>query len=261
MPKMRNLSASVPDGEKPVNASLAVPNVLSGLPAIDNPDALPSLESGSNYHFAAVCTDKARNLESLKAAGVNDADFYLSIGGEIARSNPLRYFLISAIHLKTAQNDQGDVIFATNDLEKEVSPRGDRLDDHIAALLLVIHNNELFPVKAEFRGARTSCVSGAINAVKAASKPDWVSKSDAHKIAGQFPQPFGRVVATASCRRQIARSTGRTYYAGSCVTRPATIEELQLVNTFFAQPNVEELIAPGRDGYKERVDLLLSKTR
>lgn len=273
MPTVRNLVTDnpKPNGSTPPEtaatpapkggdgAALAVPTCFGGLPTLPSNDGLAvanDLSAGASGPYVARASDRSPNWPSLSAAGVGNGDLYLGAEGLYLRTMPLTYWLVASTVFKTLMDDLGNFQHATTDLNAEKSPGGLKLDEHVLALIVVDLGDRLVPAKCDFRGTLSGAVSPTLKAVQQAGDPKWAALSDAHKVAAAFPVPWGRVVATATTQPRTSRASGRKYYAGAAVCRPATIAQMQRLQAATQDAAFTALLEQAKQGYAERFETI-----
>lgn len=237
-----------PDGTGPLA-------VFAGLPALNEPDALPDPEGGGSGPYVAFASSRSPSWPSLQAAGIAEGDPYVAADGQYHEAAPLRFFLVSAAPTYyTKRNTAGNLVAA----KREQVYVGDKpqYEEHYLTLVIVDLGDRMVPAKAEFIGTKSGAVVPALRAVKQAATPEWAGLSATHKLTAAFSVPFGRVSCIATTAPRTSKSSGNRYFAGVGSAGPATLDQMQRLNAAFADPTFQALAGAAKESFLDRRALL-----
>lgn len=170
----------------------------------------------------------------------------------------------------------GDFTFVTRDLETPLRELADqiapedtrdprekrkraaclRAEPHYTCLCLALLGESLVPVKADFRGTKSGAASSAIIAVESARDPEWLRLSEAHKVTGAFPHPWGRVWNQVTTKYKVGKASGNSFHVANCVSKPATVDQMQLLVDAFNDADFLAKLDEAEQGYRLRLEFL-----
>jgi hypothetical protein len=173
----------------------------------------------------------------------------------------LDFFIIKAAEFQTLMTGrEGRIQFCTTDMRvdpSELPSVGDNYTQpHYVLLMAVRLENELIPLKGDFRGTKSGGIETAIRAVTRASDPNWGNTSDAARVTLAFPRPFGRVFHSGHITRHQGRVSGNEYFRFNCVSRPATPTEMQELIDALTNRTFTDQLESTRRAWQSRVDHL-----
>lgn len=272
MPRVNNLS----DAKKPVvtkepeiakndspliqsntPTKLAVGGIT--LPAFLSTDeqGLPDVPDLSGYlGFAHPQSD---NWDKMSQVGLKTGDPFLFHDGSYVNLNgKVEMFLLIGDEFKSLMiGKKGTFLHVTRDMNEQMQyDKRNYLQEHYIVLMLVKVGSELIPIKGDFRGPKSQGLKTAINATKAASEPQWINKTEAHKITAAFPKPFGRVFHTMTTHREVSKSSGDEYHPTSCNSRPSTVSEMEMLVSHFGNPEWLAKVEDAKSNYDMRVQFM-----
>lgn len=266
MPPVRNLTTpkavavapSIPIIEKPAPQAAAAPaqrtspsgHALATLPAWAQPVApLPKINSGPAAVYVGQLQPNTGKRQSLLAVGVKDGEYYLDNMGEVTPLEVFRFFLLDARAFKTEMNAAGEIVYATRDMEA----RRPMTEEHAVALILVDTPHGWVPAKCDFRKAQAPAYVAASNGVEFAQEIGFSDASDAHRVAAQFPVPFGRVLTTVNIERRVSKSSGKPYFLSAGTVAPTSVSDMESLAAFLTDPDSEGKVKAARDSFEFRV--------
>lgn len=250
MPPVRTLAPST-NGAAPAAAKPQTALALPSWAMATVPQEVPELNGSAGGCYVAQLQPQTGRRPTLIQAGCKDGDYYLDTGdGTIVPLNPFRFAIMTASVFKTRMSPAGEIIAATRNMGYNKD-----LDEHCVAIILVLTGeDEVTPAKAEFRRAQQGAAAAALDALKFASEPDFPSKSDAHKVAAQFPAPFGRMVTTVQVSKRVSKTSGKPYFASEGLSQPATVTQMQAILTACNSPEFTEKLDAVKAAYDKRVE-------
>lgn len=241
------------------NDKINLPSFLS--PTGDSGLSMPGVADRPETGYVGFCHNMSKKYGEMRLAGLVDGQPYLFSNKQYTPLNPLSFFMVGGTtYLTQMVGQDGKFVYIYKGKEIPQHHRGkvdaDKVQAHYVVLLLVFHENRLIPIKGDFRGPKSNCVEAATNAIEAAGKPDWLGRSDAHKVTAAFPQPWGRVFTTVNMRPYTGKKSGNTTTIADGISRPATASQLQLLASSFNDPKFTKDLADAFDNYQSRVKFI-----
>lgn len=239
------------------------------LPAFLQELHLPELVPGGvNAGYVGFVDQKSKKYGLMKDAGCDDGDPFIFYQQQYHLAKPLEFFLLKGDSFRTTMVGQdGKFMFVTRDIDtplrqlaeeapEKMKPHILKAEPHYSCLLLALLGDTLVPVKADFRGTKAGAGSSAILAVKSAAEPDWLRISNDHKATAVFPQPFGRVWNSVTTKYKVGKGSGNSFYVANCVSKPATMDQMQLLVNYFNDPDSVAELEDAERTYETRVAFL-----
>lgn len=232
-------------------------NLPAFLQGTDNLPEVPDFQ-GTYIGFAHP---QSKQWLYMMQAGLEEGEPFIKLPEGIVKLNPLKFFVLMGDSFKTLMvGREGKFKFVTRDMDHpEMREGATALQEHYPCLLIVDTPQGLIATKGDFRGPKSKGIKSAILAVKAASDPDWLKKSDAHKITAAFPQPFGRVFNTLTTERDIVKggpNKGNPYHRAECDSRPSTVAEMEKLIKAFSDPEFVSSVEEAKKQYDARISFL-----
>lgn len=231
-------------------SNLSIPDFMEN-------NVLPEVgDSGTGY--VGFASSNSLNWPQMQMAGLKEGQPFCHHNGQYIAVETLEFFLLLADSFQTLMvGKQGEFKFATRDMSLEGPRQGtNRTEPHYVCLLLVKVENELLPIKGDFRGTKSGGVEGAIRSVEAAAEPEWLKMSDAHRITSAFPKPFGRVFHRVTTSYQVSKTSGNPYYRAKCASQPATIAQMQLLADKLKDDDFRVNLKEAKGNYDQRIQFL-----
>jgi hypothetical protein len=239
--------------ETPQNTALAVPAFLSNIPAIPSVEELP--DGVSIYGFYS--SSRSKNYDKCLKAGAAEGDAVIVVEGNYIPAKPLKFFLAAAFGCRSKMENDGSISRVSLDFKTktEATP-----DEHYVTLLVVLLNNQLIPVKFDFRTTKSKAAEDTIRMLHQAQSPEWAKLGNDHRETVAFPIPWGKVFCEVTTQRKVG-SSGLPYYQAIPTPRPASVAEMKML--MEAAGNVEFLATFERikTEYEQRVSDLKAKIK
>lgn len=285
-PAAAALTKSNPAAEKAI--ATAAKNAI--IPAfLQKDNHLPAIIPGAETGYVGFADKRNKIWESLQACGIEEGDPYICRNNEYIKCKPLNYFLLAGQSFKSVMlGEAGEWVYATRDiqapteqlwemvnpaLKKESRVPGQaavrepvlpdlkffkkNLQEHyVICMVVMLDDGTLIPTKGDFRGTKKGSAEGPIRAVEAASTPDWLTKSDAHKVTGVFPHPFGRVIHSVNTFYTVGKGSGFSFYVAKAVSNPPTIEQMDRLLQAMADKDYNIEVEEAHNNYIKRCDFL-----
>jgi hypothetical protein len=240
---------------------LMIPDALADLP-LAIPGDLPVAVAGQiTGPYVARAHSMSPSWERQREVGCEEGDLYLAVDGDMYKVNPMGYFLIAAspLYYTRMKAKDGSVIQGTKDeitfnkYNDSKDERKDHLKPHYVTICFVQVRDILIPAKVDWFDTLVNGVSGAIRAAKASYDPTWGNLSEAHKVALGAPTPLARVFNIARTYKDVSKSSGHTMYPAVCVSKPATVDQINLFLTSFKDAQFNRRLEQVKQAFKERV--------
>lgn len=197
-----------------------------------------------------------KSWATVSAAGVPDGSPYIVKNGQITALPVIEYFLlVGSSFLTHMHGPDMKIMYASTDITEQ-NPDPKHRQAHYVALLIVDVKGVLTPIRGDFRGTKTNAIENAFRALKDAAKPDWISKSDAHKVTAAFPKPFGRVYHSMTTYYDVSKSTGFGFYATKGNSLPSSPTMMQRLYDAFKNPEFTKELDASHQSYLTRVSFL-----
>lgn len=208
----------------------------------------PTMAGNANNSPAYVgfASDSSANWPAMEAAKLEVGEPFICVNGQYLKgeSGALRFWLAAAESFMSVADQSYNYQYVTRNMRVErvtlkqatgksrtydTGPGG--IQEHYLAYLFVLLNGEIIPAKGDFMGTKSGAVASAVSAVRAAGDPEsgWLQLSDAHRVTGGCPLPFGRVMCSMRTVPKLGKASGQTYHRGLCHTAPASMEEMDLL--------------------------------
>lgn len=247
------------------------------LPAfLQKDDRMPGIISPELTGYVGFADHRSKNWNALQAAGIEAGDPYICKDGQYHLCKPLQFHLLAGRAFKTCMEGQeGTFIFVTSEVDtpaevlfehltkKEQDRLGikkfkELLQEHYVCLMVVYHQNQLIPIKADFRGTKKSAAESPVRAIEEAASPDWLKKSDAHRITAAYPEPSGRVFVTVDTHFKVGKSSGNGFYVAQANCQPSTIEQMKSLLDAYADEDFMNQLNEAHSNYESRIEFLES---
>lgn len=281
MPKVNNLSsgkASTPTAPAKSNPAPSAPSASNGsiqlkednvgaiakqinVPAWLAQSSMPEISDREFGGFVGFASTFSEKWIEQSQAGLKDGQIYLYHNKQYIPLDKIEFFILHGVSYQTLMvGKAGTFKFATKDMSlsvDEMPKEGMNVSQqHYVMLVLVNVNGNLIPIKGDFRGTKSGGMESAIRAVEAAATPEWAQLSDRHRVACQFPQPYGRVYVTGTTSRQVSKTTGNPYYRLDCSPQPANLAQLQLLIEAFGDEEFRAALEEAKVNFDSRVKFL-----
>lgn len=261
-------AAPAATSERPSTSMEQVMQAMSGVSPemaaalMNNPvQDLPALADRPSGAYLTTAHPMSGNWEACRQAGVSEGQYYLD--GTPVGIIPLatvRYWLYAVAVFATDMDSTGGIIAATarpeilSDLQ---AIRAANMQEHFVAVALVdTPHHGVVPCKAEFRGTKSSGGKVAAEALRAAARPEWARQTDNHRMAAQFPFPFGRVLTTASTTQTIVKggpNKGKACHITRAMAGPAPLDALQRLAQCLSSSEGVMALNAAVTGYNARI--------
>jgi hypothetical protein len=196
--------------------------------------AAPDRSFASVPYVGFLGKKSEKNVEAIKAAGIQVNDFYLMAGA----AGPVRvkpfgvHILGQTFRAFTLQDDEGKLIDAALKYDKRRDDEG--YQEHIFAVVAVALPADAADKPSTFvaatltlRGAQAKALKKSLDLLGTADKPGvvmnpakWSAFGEAHKIASASKWPGGRFRANILSTPTVPVNGGRPYNLGDSVTFP-----------------------------------------
>lgn len=243
----------------PSKQSVAVP-----IPSFLQTTAMPETSDRSTTGYVGFASTQSKKWTDQQRAGIEDGQPFLFHEKNFIPLDTLEFFLTMGKSCQTMMaGKSGEFIYYTDNMEERQEPiiyKGNqvKLEPHYVVLMLVKLGDALIPIKGDFRGTKSGGMENAIRAVEAASNPDWLKLSEAHKATAAFPQPWGRVFHTIGTTRHISKSNGNPYFTADCGSTPASVSEMQLLVSNLKNEDFTNALTDAHENYNKRIEYLLN---
>lgn len=258
------------------------------LPAFMQKDSrLPALVPGMETGYVGFADNRNKIFSSLQANGIEEGDPYLARNNTYTLCKPLNYYLMIGESFRSIMlGEAGEWVYCTRDINAPTDLLWDNVADSLKAsqkkggltleaklpdykffqknlqehyvllMIVLLDNGELVPVKGDFRGTKKGVAEGPIRAVEAAAGSEWLDKSDAHRVSGQFPDPFGRVLHTVSTYFKSGKKSGYSFYVAEAVSAPPTIEQMEALLEALKSEQFTREMGEAHKNYTARIEFL-----
>lgn len=233
------------------------------LPAyLQDDNKLPEVAELTGYiGFASNASEK---FGEMQAIGLTDGEPFLHHNGSYVKLPvpKLEFFVLMGEEFQTIMvGKKGEFRYATRDMEEEhpgiqIGGNIAKLEKHYITLCLVKLGDTLVPIKGDFRGTKSGGLETALRAIKAASDPEWATRSPANRVACAFPKPFGRVFHGITTSRHISMGNGNPYYRANCQSRPSNESEIMLLVNSFNDEDFLLQLNEAKKNYDSRVKIM-----
>lgn len=262
------------DGKPAGAPAPALQPIKSNVPAFLKQFSAPALtgqQTGTGY--VGFASDSSANWPSMQAAGLENGEPFVHHNGAYVKlpNSTLHYFLVACESFKSVMDSGGTFLYATRNLKVDrvtlklptgkartfdSAPGG--IQEHYTAYLFALVGSEVMPLRADFIGTKAGGIMSAVSALRAAADPQsgWSDLSDAHKVATQFPHPFGRVMCAMRTVPKLGKSSGNTYFRALCAPRPSTITEMEILVRNLSSTAFNEAAEAAHKSYLDRVKFL-----
>lgn len=258
------------------------------LPAFLKKDGnLPAIIPGAETGYVGFADNRNKIFGSLQACGIEEGDPYICRNNEYILCKPLKYYLLAGESFKSIMLGEAgewvyctrDIVSPTDQLWEKVHPalkapsrvgsvtkeavlpdlkffKKNLQEHYVICMVVLTDDGDLIPTKGDFRGTKKGTAEGPIRAVEAASTPEWLNRSDANKVAGQFPHPFGRVLHSVSTFYGSGKASGYSFYVAKAVSRASTIDEMKQLLEAMADKDYMRDVEEAHINYTKRCDFL-----
>jgi hypothetical protein len=229
---------------------LTLPAYLQG----DMPETVNQNQSG----YIGFASSQSPKWSQMQVAGLKEGQPFAYINKSYVVADPLCFFMCAGESFQTCiVGKDGKMMYVSRDLETPGPKFGsNETQPHYVCLLIVNINGVLTPIKGDFKGTKAGGLEGAIAAVKAASDPDWIRLSDAHKITAAFPQAWGRVFHTITTKYEVSKSgpnQGNPYFRTLCNSAPSTVTQMQMLVEALQNKEFQEKLDAAYENYCQRL--------
>lgn len=214
---------------QPVTAS----NVKQALADLPLPAFLESIgdlpEAGAKAEYLGFASTKSKQWLAMSQAGCQEGTPFAFANGQY---HPFPQGMIGHLidvrkFFTTMEGQEGKITRCT--LEDLGIAKHD--PHYLAFWLIRLPGGQLLPIRGDFRGTKSGGFEQAMQSLKLAATPEWLSFSDAHKISAVFPHPWGRVIHTITTSREVSKSTMNVYYKTNAMSKPSNMDDIaQLAN-------------------------------
>lgn len=254
------------------SAPAALSPLGSRVPSFLKKFAPPTMAGNANNAPAYVgfASDSSANWPAMQAAKLEIGEPFVCVNGQYLKgeNGVLRYWLAAAESFMSVVDQAYNYQYITRNMRVErvtlkqptgktrtydTGPGG--IQEHYLAYMFVLLNGEIIPAKGDFMGTKSGAVASAVSAVRAAGDPEsgWLQLSDAHRVTGGCPLPFGRVTCSMRTVPKLGKASGQTYYRGLCHTAPATMEEMDLLLRSLAADTFVQATEAVHASYLDRI--------
>lgn len=252
-PKSETLIAAQPPVEPVKLKELTLPDWISKS-GEDMPETTNRM-IGDYLGFASVVSPSWGDQQN---AGLQNGQMYIFREQMYYPLERLDFFIIKAAEFQTLMvGREGRIEFCTTDMraDPETLPSiGQNFTQpHYVLLLAARLENQMVPIKGDFRGTKSGGIETAIRAVTRAADPNWGRTSDAARVTLAFPRPFGRVFHSGHTSRHQGRTSGNEYFRFNCVSRPATPTEMQELIDALTNKTFADQLESTRRAWQSRV--------
>lgn len=229
---------------------------LTGNPVQD----LPALADRPSGAYLTTAHPMSGNWEACRQAGLQEGDYYLDgTSAGIIPQKTVKYWLYAVAVFATNMDDAANIIAATarpeilTDLQ---AIRAADMQEHFVTVALVDLGHTVVPCKAEFRGTKSNGGKVAAEALRAAARPEWARQTDNHRMAAQFPFPFGRVLTTATTVQHVIKGgvrKGKPCHVTRAMAGPAPLDALQRLAQCLSSSEGVMALNAAVTGYNARI--------
>jgi hypothetical protein len=205
------------------------------------PPAAPYVSAGGATPFLFFYYGIGEGAEAAKKAlpNVRKGDLVLVSGGEYSiLHSPVTLFL-GRSHQHWAER-----VPATQQLVKatlEPQSRGSALKEEVEALVLVLAGDGLVPATWRTKGAACRGLVRALQELVAASSPEWLEQSEAHRVTAKIAYPSARFVAEIDYHLETSRG-GNEYVVTDASCRPVDPDRYATLRDFLADADRNRLL-------------------
>lgn len=210
---------------------------------------------------------QSNNWPTCQANGVEEGDFYLDgaanlSGSPMVKLDPFKYWLYTVTAFCTEMDSSGNVLRASDRpdlIESQALRDRERLQLHFVTVVLVDLGAKIVPAKADFRHTKSGAVSTPYGEFQRMNDPNWPRLSDAHRVAAQFPHPFGRIYCTAWPVPGTVRggpNKGKRYHAARGTAVPTALADMERLGKAFGDQEFTQALNQAMQTYAARVDLI-----
>lgn len=233
------------------NEQLAIP-----LPSFLQRDTVPELANSLGTEYLGFADTRSKNWPMLSAAGIPDGSAFILKDGHLTALQSIDCFVLAGTSYLTHMEGQDmKLVYCSKDI-KEENPDPEHRQPHYVAVLLVDVEGTLVPIRGDFRGTKSNGIESAFRAVEAAAKPEWLTRSDAHRVTGAFPQPWGRVMHHITTQPTMGKKSGRRFHVTRGTSEPTPAGMLQQLVEFFSNADNTKAVTAVYEGYTRRVAFL-----
>lgn len=220
--------------------------------------------------YVGFASDSSANWPAMQAVKLEVGELFVCVNGQYLKgeNGALRFWLAAAESFMSVVDQSYNYQYITRNMRVErvtlKQPTGKSrtydtgsggIQEHYLAYLFVLINGEIVPAKGDFMGTKSGAVASAVSAVRAAGEPEsgWLQLSDAHRVTGGCPLPFGRVMCSMRTVPKLGKASGRTYHRGLCHCAPATMEEMDLLLRSLAADTFVQSTEAVHASYLDRI--------
>lgn len=256
-------SKNVPANLQKQASSLVLPDFLQ-----EDTDIV--LANNNLTGYVGFADHRSKNWSAMQAAGCEVGDPFMFRDGQYTPLNPFQYFLVKVETYRTTMvGQEGKFVFVTKDIETPLVDLQKKYPDkivnrergvgkaephYVCLTLLLLNEQTLVPMKADIRGTKTGAVEAPSRAIEAAATPDWITKSDAHKISGMFPKPWGRVFHTVTTHPKTGKTSGDGFHVCNAVSVPTSVTLMESLYAAFKDQDFINDFKEADANYKARID-------
>jgi len=249
-----------------IKSNLPNPSLSQGLtlPGFLRKVPLPPTSNRQLTGYVGFASTQSKRWGQQQASGLVEGQPFIFHNNAYIRLERLEFFLCIGESFQTMMSGRaGTFIFATRDMTMQLEPvvhKGNlvKLEPHYVCLLLVNLNGTLVPIKGDFRGTKSGGIENAIRAVEAASNPDWLKLSEAHRITAAFPEAWGRVYNTITTKRGVSQENGNSYYAAQCQPSPAPLAQMELLVNALKDEAFMNVLTEAHTNFGQRIKFLVN---
>lgn len=230
---------------------------------------LPALADRPSGAYLTTAHPMSNNWEACRQAGVAEGEYYLdgSPAG-IIHLPTVRYWIYAVAVFATEMDESGDILAATfrpEVLQDLQAIRAAGMQEHFVTVALIdTPQHGVIPCKAEFRGTKSNGGKIAVEALRSAVRPEWSRQSDNHRIASQFPFPFGRVYTTATTVATVVKGgprKGKSCHVTRAMAGPTPLEALERLAKCLSSAEGVLGLNAAVTGYNTRIKQIIDVCR
>lgn len=232
------------------------------IPSFLQQSNMPTVSNRQQTGYVGFASTQSKKWSLMQQAGLDEGQPFLNHQNAFIPLETLDFFLLKGASYKTMMaGKDGTFVYATTDMDVELPDqiyKGNvvKLEPHYICLLLVNVNSQLIPIKGDFRGTKSGGIENAIRAVEAASDPDWLKLSDAHRVTAAFPQPFGRVYHRITTKRGVSKSNGNPYFSAECTSSPASIKAMEALVASLSDEGFNNMLTAANTNFESRITFM-----
>lgn len=184
----------------PVDRQQLLPDwIRSDVPNVQTQDRIEQWATAPFVHIAQPKSQDywAKLLQRFGSVKEGQAFLFME-GDQIIKLDPFRFSVALCRQFFVRMSGNGKEILET----RKGDPGVKAFKERMVAMVIVYHDGKAIPATCEFRSTKCNAAHTAFNALEAAGREDWASKSPEHALTLQLPKPFQRyyVVAEPSPR-------------------------------------------------------------